>query len=131
MKLLLDTHYIIELIDDVRHGLPEPGVLEEAQRDNQLFASVVSLWEAEAKYRLGKLPLVSGVRAWPDLLKAVRVGLLSFTAEHVFASIGPEPENRDPFDRALLSTAAAERCRLLTKDRQLLDHPLAWRPFLP
>jgi PIN domain nuclease of toxin-antitoxin system len=130
VNLLLDTHYIIELIDDAPTGLSEPSILEAAQEEGQLFASVVSLWEAGIKQRLGKLPLLHGVNIWPNLLQAVEIKLLSFTPDHFLAPISAEPRNKDPFDRALLSTAAAEGCLLVTRDRHLQAHPLVWRPFL-
>ena len=130
MRILLDTHFVIELIDDVQNGISEPGLLELAQREGELVASVISLWEAAIKARLGKLPLLHGVDLWPSLLDKVEVVLIPFTKDHVLTKIGHEPASKDPFDRALLSTAAAEGCKLLTRDRLLESHPLAWRPFL-
>ncbi len=129
MRILLDTHYVIELIDDVDRGLSEPGILEQAQREGDLIVSAVSLWEVEIKSRLRKLPLVRGVQAWPELLEAANVQLLPILPQHILAKIGPEPAHKDPFDRLLVSTAAAEGCKFLTKDRLLQSHPLAWRPF--
>ena len=129
MRILLDTHYVIELIDEVGEGLPEPGLLDQAQREGGLIVSAVSLWEAEIKSRMGKLPLVRGVQAWPDLLAAASIQLLPVLPQHILAKIEPEPVNKDPFDRLLISTAAAEGCKILTRDRLLRSHPLAWRPF--
>ena len=129
MRLLLDTHYVIEAIDGVQYGLSETSILEEALNDGRAIASAVSLWEAEIKARTGKLPLLHGVRSWPKLLEEANIELLSLSAQHIQADIGPEPENKDPFDRILLGVAAAEHCRLLTNDRYLRKHPLAWRSF--
>jgi PIN domain nuclease of toxin-antitoxin system len=56
MRLLLDTHMFLWFIS----GDPK---LIEAHRDlirdprNEVFLSVVSIWEAIVKWRLGKLPL--------------------------------------------------------------------------
>lgn len=129
MRILLDTHYVIELIDDVEMGLSEPGMLDQALGQGDVVVSVVSLWEVEIKSRLGKLPLAQGVNAWPALLAAAGVPLLPVLPQHVLARIGIEPLNKDPFDRVLLGTASAEDCKLLTRDRLLQSHPLAWRHF--
>ena len=130
MKLLLDTHFVIEAVGDAETGFSAPGMLEDAGKEAEFFVSVVSLWEAEIKSRMGKLRLRYGAHMWPNLLKALEIELLSVQTRHVFADIKQELDHRDPFDRLLLSTAAAEDCKLLTRDRLLQAHPLAWRPFL-
>ncbi len=129
MRLLLDTHFVIEVVDDSELGLSEPGALEELQGSAEFIVSVVSLWEAEIKTRMGKLRLRFGPHVWPELLDAMGIALIPVETRHVFADIGEDIGHRDPFDRVLLSSAAAEGCRLLTKDKLLLRHPLAWRPF--
>jgi PIN domain nuclease of toxin-antitoxin system len=131
VKLLLDTHFVIEVVGDSEMGMSEPSLLEELQDSADFVVSVVSLWEAEIKSRMGKLRLQLGPQAWPDLLETMRIDLIPIETRHVFADIGEEIGHRDPFDRVLLSSAAAEGCKLLTRDRLLLRHPLAWRPFLP
>ncbi|NEQ88479.1 MAG: type II toxin-antitoxin system VapC family toxin, partial [Moorea sp. SIO2I5] len=56
MKILLDTHIFLWFISgdtmlstDVRDIIRDP--------DNEVYLSVVSVWEAIVKYQLGKLPL--------------------------------------------------------------------------
>ena len=56
MKLLLDTHVFLWFISaDARL----PATWRDAMQDpgNEVFLSVVSVWEAMVKYALGKLPL--------------------------------------------------------------------------
>jgi PIN domain nuclease of toxin-antitoxin system len=54
--------------------------------------------------------------------------ILNIAAPHVLALVTPEPRPRDPFDRLLLAQCAVENLRLVTVDRALVDHPLAFRP---
>jgi len=56
MKLLLDTHIFLWYISGDHHL---PKSLKDIIQDstNDVFLSVVSLWESIVKYRLGKLPL--------------------------------------------------------------------------
>lgn len=56
MKLLLDTHIFLwyisgdgRLPEGIREAIRDPG--------NEVFLSVVSVWEAIIKHQLGKLPL--------------------------------------------------------------------------
>ena len=69
----------------------------------------------------------------PDLntvLFLIGIQLAPVEFAHIIGEIGPEPSTKDPFDRLLLSTAAAFQLKLVTLDRKLADHPLAWQPFL-
>lgn len=131
MKLLLDTHYVLEVVGDAEVVLSAPGLLEELRHGNEFLVSIVSIWEAEIKSRLGMLRLLYGPVRWPPLLEVLKIRLLPLETRHVFANIAGEPRHKDPFDRILLGIAAAEGCKLLTKDKQLQNHPLAWHPFLP
>lgn len=56
MRILLDTHvFLWYLTDDVR--LPASFLSAILNRDNEVYLSVASIWEAVVKYRLGKLIL--------------------------------------------------------------------------
>jgi PIN domain nuclease of toxin-antitoxin system len=129
MRLLLDTHFVLKVLDDTAPGFSENDPFEEALNNHTLLASTVSLWEAEIKSRIRKLPLKRGVQHWPGMLEANNVELLSIEPLHILADIGSEPSTKDPFDRLLLSTAAGEDVLLLTRDHALQFHPLAWKPL--
>jgi PIN domain nuclease of toxin-antitoxin system len=128
MRLLLDTHILIALIEE------RVGDLGRRQRDallaaeHALHASVVSLWEIAIKVRLGKLALRVELAALPELLRGLHLHLLAIEASHVLALVAPEPATRDPFDLLLLAQCAVEGLRLVTLDRMLSAHPLAWKP---
>jgi PIN domain nuclease of toxin-antitoxin system len=53
--------------------------------------------------------------------------LLAVDHRHAVRWVDPEPPTRDPFDRLLLAQCAVEDMRLITLDRALARHPLAWR----
>jgi len=56
MKLLLDTNIFLWYItDDARLGRATANAIQE--ESNDVFLSIVSVWEALVKHRLGKLPL--------------------------------------------------------------------------
>jgi len=127
MKLLIDTYFVILLADDRIEQSPQLNQNIILHESSEVFVSVASLWEVEIKSRIGKLPLKNPVRNWRGILENAGARILPVELQHVVADIGPEPETNDPFDRLLLSTCAAEKSRLVTVDRQLVNHPLAWR----
>ena len=127
MKLLIDTHFVILLADDRIEQSPRSNRDIILHQPSEIFVSVASLWEVEIKSRIGKLPLSNSVRNWAGILENTGVRILNVESQHVVADIGPEPDTNDPFDRLLLSTCAAENLKLVTLDRALSAHPLAWR----
>ena len=128
MRLLLDTHVLLAVAENDFGRLPDP--LSQAARDeaNALFGSGASLWETAIKHRLGKLPLPCPLEEWPMLLSTLGIALLEIRNAHILAEADPLPDTRDPFDRLLLAVCQVEQMRLLTVDRSLRSHPLAWRP---
>jgi PIN domain nuclease of toxin-antitoxin system len=62
-------------------------------------------------------------------LFAERAGwtFLPLVPRHALAPLSPPATHKDPFDEMLLIQAQVEGLRLLTRDRALLDHPLAYR----
>jgi PIN domain nuclease of toxin-antitoxin system len=125
MRLLADTHILIALAEQK----PVPQELMDVMNDfeSDLYASVASLWEIAIKVRLGKLPLKLPLDAFPAFLTTSRFMLVGIRASHALALADPEPQTRDPFDRMLLTQCQVEGFKLITVDRALVGHPLAWR----
>ncbi len=128
MRLLLDTNILLPIVSE---NLPELGLqIREAisAPDALLFVSVASLWETAIKVRLGRLDLRPSLSELPDLLDGLGMELLPIGVSHALAEAEPAPTTRDPFDRMLLTQCQVEGMRLVTRDRELAAHPLAWRP---
>jgi PIN domain nuclease of toxin-antitoxin system len=125
MKILLDTHILLPLIEGRRKSLdPAVGRTLESPAA-EIYASVATLWEIAIKWRLKKLDLSRPPDTLPPLIAAIGIGLVQIAVDHVLVSVEPEPATRDPFDRLLLAQCQVEGMRLLTTDRALVDHPLA------
>ncbi|HEY5721344.1 MAG TPA: type II toxin-antitoxin system VapC family toxin [Allosphingosinicella sp.] len=127
MPLLLDTNIVVAIINGSTASLPV-SLSGRLAGDDALYVSVVSLWELAIKSRLGKIELSIDLENIPTQLGIGGVTLLDLTAEHAIAEALPVPETRDPFDRLLLAIAHVEHALLLTTDRALAAHPLAWAP---
>ena len=118
MNLLLDTHiYLWWLIDS-------PALSQQAHQmiagADQVFVSVVSIWEAGIKWRAGKLSVAPEV-----LVEGMNQnGLLTLPVNlaHVLQLTQLPDHHRDPFDRMLVAQAMAEPLFLLTSDRGLAPY---------
>ena len=126
MRLLLDTHVLIALARRELSPLGASVAALLAAQENVLFASAASLWEIAIKTRLGKIDPGLALDELPDFLEAIGLNLLSINHRHAVWSLDPEPATRDPFDRLLLAQCAVEDLRIVTVDRALRSHPLAW-----
>jgi len=127
MRLLLDTNILIGLTPRGLAAL-DPAARQLVENpDNASFASAASLWEIAIKTRLGKLDLGLHPGDFVDFLDGIGVSLLAISHRHVLADVEPAPAKRDPFDRLLLAQCAVEDLLLVTMDRVLSRHPLAWR----
>lgn len=132
MRLLLDTNILINFIArQETEGFSEPDLLEQAVGRAPFLVSIVSVWEVEIKSRIGKFQLAQPLSEWSVLVRTAGGVVLDVNEEHVLTRLEVEPATKDPFDRLLLTTAAAEGALLLTRDRMLQNHPLAWKPSFP
>lgn len=121
MRLLLDTHVLIWLLED-------PGKVAEpirrAVRDdaNEKLVSAASIWEAAIKSNLGRLETpedlavrseASGYRPLPiDFRHATAAGALPL-------------HHGDPFDRMLVAQAQIEGLTIATTDSRIARYAVA------
>lgn len=80
------------------------------------------------KNRLGKLDIGMPLPDLPEAIASVGLCILGIDVAHVLHILDPEPPTRDPFDRLLLAQCHVEGLKLITVDRALVGHPLAFRP---
>ncbi len=127
MRILLDTNVVILILRKQLDAMPTAMQRALAAEEAVLFVSVASMWEIAIKARLGKLDVGAPLQRLPYLCRRLPATILAIETRHVLAEPDPVPATRDPFDRLLLAQAGVEGLRLLTLDRALARHPLAWR----
>ena len=128
MRLLLDSHVLLALASRTIDTLGPALAAAVRSSENQSFASAASLWEIAIKTRVGKLTPALPLGRMPAYFRSLGLTLLVVDPVHAVTAADPEPPTRDPFDRLLLSQCLVENLRLVTLDRALATHPLAWRP---
>jgi len=128
MRCLLDTHIVISMLqNELVARFPGPARVVQATGFFGVV-SVASVWEIALKSGLGKLYPLTDLDKIPPALERFGVTILPVTLPHVLHPLDPEPPTRDPFDRLLLAQCHVEGLKLITVDRALVDHPLAFRP---
>jgi PIN domain nuclease of toxin-antitoxin system len=126
VKLLLDSHFIVAIVDlKLNERFPVFARFALAEKP-RMFVSIASLWELSIKSQLNKLNLRVRPVDLPSFFEDIAVELLAIKPEHVTATLQPNVSTRDPFDRLLLAQAQIEDMRLVTADRALAGHPAVW-----
>jgi PIN domain nuclease of toxin-antitoxin system len=124
MRLLLDTHMFLwfisgdsKLIESHRDLIRDPA--------NEVFLSVVSLWEVIVKWQLGKLQLPHSPDSYlPQARAAHDISSLSLDEASIARLVSLPPLHRDPFDRMIVCQAIHHDLHLLTVDRLVLQYPI-------
>jgi PIN domain nuclease of toxin-antitoxin system len=116
MKLLLDTHVFLWFISGDER-LPEDKREYIRDPENDIYLSVVSIWEAIIKYQLGKLQLPEPPEKYLPLQRE-RHEILSLALDEASVSyLSQLPSiHRDPFDRMLICQSNIHHLPILTVD---------------
>ena len=123
-RLLLDSHSLLWSLQGTQRLKAEThqAILDP---DNEVFVSVVAVWELAIKRASGKLQA-------PENLEASVTGQgyanLPVTFQHAEIAANLPLHHRDPFDRMLIAQAQAEGLTLVTDDSQI---PLYQIPIMP
>ena len=118
MKLLLDTHVLLWWLDD--HPRLGPDARRAiADRQNQVYFSAASVWEASIKQAKGLLRLSEDFDA---KLAAEPMLPRDITHLHARKAAALTFLHKDPFDRLLVAQCLLDGMTLVTQDRMLAGY---------
>lgn len=125
MKLLLDTHIFLWVISNDqrltsrwREAISNPR--------NDVFLSVVSVWECVIKHALGKLPLPAPAAEYIPAQRVQHQITSLELSESSVARLGLlAAHHRDPFDRMLICQAQEYGLQLLSSDPVFHKYPVS------
>ena len=105
MKLLLDTHIFLWYItDDPRLTPPIIAIIRDPF--NEVYLSVISIWEVIVKCKLGKLYLPQSPDIYiPQQRQRHKIESIPIDEDSVVKLIKLPLLHKDPFDRMLLCQA--------------------------
>jgi PIN domain nuclease of toxin-antitoxin system len=116
MKILLDTHIFLWFISgDSRLSADIRDKIRNT--DNEVYLSVVSVWESIIKHQLGKLPLPEPPETYLPKQRDLHQIVSLFVDEKNVAQLAKLPPlHRDPFARMLICQALQNGLAIATVD---------------
>lgn len=123
MRLLLDTHIFLWFIGrDSQLAVAARDAIRDPR--NEVFLSVVSLWEIIIKHQIGKLPLPQSPEIYVPAQRA-RHQIVSLPVDEAsIIQVAKLPLlHRDPFDRLLIGQALEHGLTLVTVDPAIQAYP--------
>lgn len=115
MKLLLDTHCLVWLLNDAPELTPTARRL--VANAEIAYFSAASIWELGLKWRKGKINVQP--RTIADAAVACGLHELGIELEAILVSSELKTQHGDPFDRLLYAQAKVARLKLLTIDEKI------------
>ena len=118
MKILLDTHILLwALSDDER--LSEKARKAVENEDNEIYYSIISLWEVELKRIAHPDAMRITAKELADYCEQSGFNRISIKDKHIYAlsrltRAENAPSHKDPFDRLLICQASEENMIFLT-----------------
>ena len=120
MNLLLDTHILLwHLGDNPRLKTEHSRLIEDPA--NNIYFSIVGLWEIAIKTSLGKLTVTQPL----NRIIPREVHVLDITISHLMQLQTLPFHHRDPFDRLILAQAAVEEMTLMSRDRHFKQYDVS------
>ena len=126
MKILLDTHILIWALTN-NPLLPEKAKKIIMDSDNEIYYSIVSLWEVEIKHLTNPKNLVVSSKVISAVAEVSGYTLIPLNPLSIYRL--PElkrpdsaPRHKDPFDKILICEAMTEEMVFLTHDSLISDY---------
>ncbi len=114
-KILLDTHTLLWYFQD-DEKLSSQGVDLLENLENELYVSIVSLWEIAIKINIGKLQLDCNFGVLLSTIKQYKIEILPITSADLASYLNLPLHHRDPFDRILVTQTVNNNLILLSRD---------------
>ncbi len=124
MRILLDTHIFLWFISgDSRLSKNVRDVIRDL--DNEIYLSVISVWESIVKFQLGKLPLPESPETYlPKQRDLHQIVNLDLDESSVVQLAKLPPLHRDPFDIMLICQALEHDLTIATVDASIRVYPV-------
>ncbi len=125
MKYLLDTHVALWLFEG-NEKLPQKMRDIIFNVENDIYVSIISVWEVAIKVSLGKLDFDGGSKVFLTSVKTYSMDSLGIKDEYITTVEQLPYIHRDPFDRLLISIALTENLIIITADENIQRYNVDW-----
>jgi PIN domain nuclease of toxin-antitoxin system len=124
MKVLLDTHaFLWYLLGDPNLSLKSKHIIDTKEN---LYFSIVSLWEIAIKINIGKLQIYRPIEDLSKELQYINVQILPIIAQDIelYSALTFPSNHRDPFDRMLIVQAINLSLVVISTDVKFDAYPI-------
>jgi PIN domain nuclease of toxin-antitoxin system len=116
VRLLIDTHTLIWLLDDPAQVSPV-ALAAVKPLTNDVLLGAATIWELSIKVGVGKLTLSLPYRQWMEkAITDLKLTILPVTVEYADRQATLPPHHKDPFDRLLIAQALVEGIPVVSAD---------------
>lgn len=115
MGYILDTNALIFYLYDPEQ-LSETAVDIVYNENNQIYVSIVSLWEIAIKSSIGKLKIKNSMQEIAGICSQYKIELLAINPMHLDPIADLPQIHGNPFDRLIISQALVENLTIVTRD---------------
>jgi PIN domain nuclease of toxin-antitoxin system len=122
---LIDTHTLLWFLEG-NSRLSETSKAVIQYPGNQIFTSVVCLWEITIKVSQGKLHLPEPIDSVLAKMQELNIGILPLQTAHVLRASTLPLYHHDPFDRIIIAQALTEGMPVVSKDAIFEEYGLEW-----
>lgn len=115
MRYLIDTHTLLWFIE----GSPQLSQFSKSiieNEDNEIYVSIISLWEISIKTSLNKLSINGDYEGIILDIEKNIIDILPMTFAHTIQQNKLPHIHKDPFDRMILSQAISENINIISRD---------------
>jgi len=124
--ILLDTHaWLWWLHDPTQLSEAAKSIIIEAEKNNSILISSISVWEIAVKHSLKKLELPMPINEWFELAQqqpGTTIEPLSAIDAIESANL-PGEFHKDPADRILVAIARRYNIPIISRDNKILNYP--------
>ncbi|MDJ0799050.1 MAG: type II toxin-antitoxin system VapC family toxin [Calothrix sp. MO_167.B12] len=124
MKSLLDTHaFLWYLLGDANLGIKAKDIIDTQEN---LYFSIVSLWEIAIKINIGKLQIYRPIEDLSKELQSINIQILPIINKDIelYSALTFPSNHRDPFDRMLIVQAINHSLILISRDVKFDAYPI-------
>ncbi len=124
MKLLLDTHTLLWLVED------DPQLSQTAldllvDPGNELLLSPATYWELAIKISIRKYRLADPLADYiAEAVQLYGLRILPIDVRHAEAIVTLPHHHKDPFDRMLIAQSVVENVALVSSDETFDAYPI-------
>jgi len=124
MKYLLDTHaFLWYLLGDAKLAIKAKDIIDGKEN---LYFSIVSLWEIAIKINIGKLQIHRPIQDLSQELQSINIHILPIIDKDIelYSALTFPSNHRDPFDRMLIIQAINHSLIVISRDVKFDAYPI-------